>query len=93
MTRAEVQNLLGGPGRTRQDFSRWLDNRSPAAGYGPDLLNEHRNQPGIEYWYQDTGVIILRFDADDRLADQQFLQVRVSTARQKVIRFLERTGW
>ena len=93
MTRTEVEDLLGGPGRTRQDFSCWLNNRSPTTGCGTDLLNEHRNQPGIEYWYQDGGIIILQFDADDRVADQQFLEVRVSTSRQRAIRLLERIGW
>jgi hypothetical protein len=93
MTRAEAQDLLGGPGSTRQDFSLWLNNRSPTTGYGTDLLNEHRNQPGIEYWYQDSGIIILRFDSEDRVADQQFLQVRVSTSRQSVNRLFERLGW
>jgi hypothetical protein len=93
MTRAEVADLLGGPGGTRQDFCRWLNNRSPTTGSGTDLLNEHRNQPGIEYWYQDSGVIILRFDSDGRVADKEFLQMRVSTSRQRVIRLLERIGW
>src|SRR5438105_2704121 len=55
MTRAEAEELLGGPGGTRQDFSDWLNNRSPTMGFGTDLLNEHRDQPGIEYWYQDSG--------------------------------------
>jgi hypothetical protein len=93
MTRGEVEDALGGPGGTRQDFSRWLNNRSPTTGSGTDLLNEHRDQPGIEYWYQDGGVIILRFDSDGRLADTQFLQMRVSTSRQRVIRLRERIGW
>jgi hypothetical protein len=93
MTRAAVEDLLGGPGRSRQDFSAWLDNRSPTIGAGTDLLNEHRHQPGIAYWYQDSGVIVLRFDAEGRVADQQFLQVRVSTARQRLRRLLERIGW
>jgi len=92
MTRAEAEDLLGGPGRTRQDFSDWLNNRSPTTGSGTDLLNEHRNDPGIEYWYQDSGVIILRFDSDGRVADKQFLQMDVSTARQWVIRMRERLG-
>jgi hypothetical protein len=92
MTRAEAEDLLGGPGRTGQDFSDWLNNRSPTTGSGTDLLNGHRNEPGIEYWYQDSGVIILRFDSDGRVADKQFLQMRVSTARQWVIRMRERLG-
>jgi hypothetical protein len=70
-----------------------MDNRSPVMGPGVDLLNEHQNQPGIEYWYQDSGVIILRFDSDDRVADKQFLQIRVSSARQRVVRLWERIGW
>jgi hypothetical protein len=92
MTRAEAEDLLGGPGRTRQDFSDWLNNRSPTTGPGTDLLNGHRNEPRIEYWYQDSGIIILRFDSDGRVADKQFLQMRVSTARQWVIRMRERLG-
>jgi hypothetical protein len=98
MTRGEVEAMLGGPGRTGQDFSRWLNNRSPALGSGSDLLNEQwRNgewvRPRIKYWYQDSGIIIVRFDADDRVADKQFLTVRVSTSRQLVVRLLERFGW
>jgi hypothetical protein len=93
MTREEVDGVLGCPGRTRNDFSVWMDNRSPTAGFGNDLLNEHRDQPGIEYWFQDTGVIILRFDSDNRIADKQFLTMRVSTSRQRVIRLMERYGW
>jgi hypothetical protein len=93
MARAEVEGLLGCRGGTRQDFSRWLNNRSPTVGAGSDLLNGQRNQPGIEYWYQDSGVIIVRFDADDRVADRQFLQVRESTASQVVRRWLGRFGW
>ena len=93
MTRAEAEGLLGGPGGTRQEFRGWLNNRSPTIGSGTDLLNEHRNQPGIEYWYQDSGVIIVRFDSEDRVADKQFLRVSVSTSRQRVARLLERFGW
>lgn len=92
MTRPEVEDVLGGPGGTRQDFSRWLNNRSPTIGSGTDLLNEHRDQPRIEYWYQDCGIIVLRFDSD-KVADKQFLQMRVSTPRQRVIRLRELIGW
>jgi hypothetical protein len=93
MALAEVEGLLGSPGGTRQDFSLWLNNRSPTLGSGTDLLNGQRSQPGIRYWYQDSGVIIVCFDPDGRLADKQFLQVRVSTLRQQVNRLLERVGW
>jgi hypothetical protein len=93
MTRAEAEELLGGPGGSRQEFSDWLNNRSPVVGAGTDLLNEHRNEPGIEYRYQDSGVIIVRFDSEDRVADKQFLRVSVSTSRQRVARLLERFGW
>ena len=97
MTRAEVEAMLGSPGRTRQDFSHWLNNRSPTIGSGSDLLNLQRLngewvQPRIKYWYQDTGIIIVRFDDDNRVADKQFLTVRVSTSRQMVVRLLERIG-
>jgi hypothetical protein len=98
MTRDEVEAMLGGPGRTGQDFSRWLNNRSPTIGTGSDLLNEQWLngqwvRPWIKYWYQDNGIIIVRFDDDDRVADKQFLTVLVSTSRQMVIRLLERIGW
>jgi hypothetical protein len=93
ITRQAVEEVLGGPGGTRQDFCRWLNNRSPTTGSGTDLLNGQRAQPGIKYWYKDSGIIILRFDADSRVADKEFLQVRVSTSRQMIIRLLERMGW
>jgi hypothetical protein len=93
MTRAEVEGVLGGPGRTRQDCVRWMDNRSPTTGLGSDLDNGQRTNPGIRYWYQDSGIIIVQFDADDRLMDKQFEGVRVSTVRQRVNRLLERFGW
>jgi hypothetical protein len=93
MTRAEVQGVLGRPGKTRDDFSQWMNNRSPIDVDGPDLLNERRHLPGIEYWYQDSGVILLRFDADGRVADKQFLRLRVSTLGQRVNRVRERIGW
>jgi hypothetical protein len=98
MSRDEVEVMLDGPGATGQDFSRWLNNRSPTIGSGSDLLNlQWVNgqwvQPRIKYWYQDSGIIIVRFDDDDRIADKQFLTMRVSTSRQMVIRFLERIGW
>lgn len=70
-----------------------MNNRSPMIGSGSDLLNKHRDQPGIEYWYQDSGVIVLRFASDNRVADKQFLQMRVSASRQRVIRLLESLGW
>jgi hypothetical protein len=93
MTRTDAEQFLGRPGRTGQDFVAWLDNRTPVMAAGTDLLNEHSGLPGIEYWYSDAGVIILRFDAEGRVADKQFLQIRVSTARQRVNRLLERFGW
>ena len=94
MTRDEVEDLLGGPGGTRQDFVNWNNNRSPTHGAGNDLLNEQRDLPGIEYWYQDSGVIILRFDSDKLVADKQFLnKMRVSTSRQRIVRLWERIRW
>jgi hypothetical protein len=45
-----------------------------------------------EYWYQDSGVIIVRFDSQDLVPDKQFLQMRVSTSHQRVVRLLERIG-
>jgi hypothetical protein len=75
MTRQEVEELLGGPGGMREDLVRWVDNRSPAFGPGSDLINGKRGVPGIRYWYQDSGIIIVEFDADNRVADKQFLWV------------------
>jgi hypothetical protein len=93
MTREEVKGLLGGPGGTRQDCVLWMNNRSPVNVAGSDLNNGQRSVPGIRYWYQDSGILILRFDAENRVMDKQFQQVRVSTSRQMVIRLLERVGW
>jgi hypothetical protein len=93
MSRSEVEAMLGGPGGTRKDCTLWMDNRSPVVGHGVDLDNGYRDQPGIKYWYQDSGIIVLRFDSDNLVADKQFLQMRVSTSRQKIIRLLERIGW
>jgi hypothetical protein len=93
MEHASVEALLGGPGSSRQAFSIWLNNRSLTVGSGPDLLNEHRNEPGITYWYDDSGVIILQFDSEGAVANKQFLEIRVSTKRQQIIRWLERIGW
>jgi hypothetical protein len=92
MTRGEVEALLGGPGKTRQDFVVWLNNRSPVMGPGEDLLNEHRDQPGIEYWYEDSGIVVVRFDAEDRVAGQQFLSVRESALRQRFHRLRQWLG-
>ena len=93
MSHSEVEAMLGGPGGTRQDFADWMDNRSPVEGLGVDLVNEHRDQPGIKYWYQDSGIIVLRFDSDKLVADKQFLGMRVSTVRQRFIRLGELIGW
>jgi hypothetical protein len=93
MTREEVEGGLGGPGGTRQDCVLWMNNRSPVNVAGSDLNNGQRGVPGIRYWYQDSGIIILRFDADNRVMEKQFQQVRVSTSRQRVNRLLERLGW
>src|SRR5262245_19583197 len=83
MSRGEAEAVLGGPGRTRQDFVVWLNNRSPLEGPGEDLVNGRRDEPGIRYWFEDTGIVIVRFDSDDRVADTQLLTVRESTARQR----------
>ncbi len=91
-TRAEVASLLGGPGKSREDFSRWLNNRNPRVAAGNDLVNKYRHLPGIEYWYEDSGITILRFGPDDRVADQQLLRVDVSTPRQWFNRLRERLG-
>ena len=93
MTREEAQGVLGGPGGSRQDCVLWMDNRSPVNVAGSDLDNGQRGVPGIRYWYQDSGIIVLRFDADNRVMDKQFQRVRVSTSRQRVNRLLERIGW
>ncbi len=89
MARAEAEELLGG---THEDFVDWLNNRSPKIGSGNDLLNEQSNQPGIEYWYEDSGVILVRFDSEGRVADKQFLEMRVSTFQQRIARSQEGVG-
>ena len=83
------KSLLGG---THEDFVDWLNNRSPKIGSGNDLLNEQSNQPGIEYWYEDSGVILVRFDSEGRVADKQFLEMRVSTFQQRIARSQEGVG-
>ena len=93
MPHDEVERMLGGSGRTSDEFVRWLDNRSPVIGTGTDLLNEYSHLPGIEYWYSDNGVIIVRFDSGGRVADKQLLGISVSTARQTIIRVREWMGW
>ncbi len=104
-TRDEVEDLLGRPGRPRDDFIRWLlvnrqwvKNHSPTIGPGNDLLNEHRNQPGIEYWYRDywyrdRGVITLQYDPDDRVAHKGYIWIYVTPYPQWLIRVLRRLGW
>lgn len=91
-TRQEVVSLIGPPDGKREDFSRWLNNRTPRIPVGDDLLNEQRHLPGIEYWYSDRGVLILRFGSDNRVAGKQFLRITVSTPRQWVYRVLEPLG-
>ena len=93
MPHDEVVKMLGGSGRTRDEFVRWLDNRSPTVGKGTDLLNEYSYLPGIEYWYSDNGVIIVRFDSAGQVADKQLLGMSVSTARQTFIRVREWIAW
>jgi HAMP domain-containing protein len=56
MSHDEVARMLGGSGRTDDEFVRWLDNRSPVVGKGTDLLNEYSHLPGIEYWYSDNRI-------------------------------------
>ncbi len=93
MPHDEVERMLGGSCRTHEEFVRWLDNRSPRVGTGTDLLNEYSHLPGIEYWYSDNGVIIVRFDSGGRVADKQLLGMPVSTARQTFIRVREWVVW
>jgi hypothetical protein len=93
MPHDEVESMLGGSGKTRDELVRWLDNRSPNVGTGTDLLNEHSHLAGIEYWYSDNGVIIVRFDSGGLVADKQLLGMTVSTARQKLIRVQEWMAW
>ena len=93
MRHDEVERMLGGSGRTSDEFVRWLDNRSPVVGTGTDLLNEYSHLPGIEYWYSDNGVIVVRFDSGGRVADKQLLGISVSTAHQKFIRLWEWMEW
>ncbi|MFO1096281.1 MAG: hypothetical protein U0992_23705 [Planctomycetaceae bacterium] len=50
-----------------------------------------RNLPRIAYWYQDSGIVVVRFDGDNQVAEKQL--VDVSTFHQKVNRFRERPGW
>jgi len=92
MPHDEVERMLGGSGGTGDDLSRWLDNRTPEVWSGTeDLLNDH--QPGIEYWYSDNGVIVVRFDSGGRVADKQLLGISVSTVRQTFIRVREWMKW
>jgi hypothetical protein len=93
MSRSEAEGVLGGTGGTRQDFVLWLDNRSPIYGPGKDLLNEHQNEPVTRYWYQDSGIVVVRFDSQDLVADKLFLSVRQSALRQKFNRLRERLPW
>jgi hypothetical protein len=93
MARAEAETVLGGPGATRQEFVEWMNNRTPESGPGADLVNGHPGDPRVAYWFQDGGAIVVRFGADDRVADKQFLHIRVSTSRQRVIRLGEWVGW
>src|SRR5262249_47941125 len=90
MTRTEAQAALRGPGATRDEFVEWLNNRTPESGAGADLVNGHSADPLVAYWFADGGAIILRFGPDDRVADKEFLHIRVSTARQRIIRVGER---
>jgi HAMP domain-containing protein len=93
MPHEDVERTLGGSGRTRDDYVRWLDNRSPKRGTGTDLLNKNSHLPGIEYWYSDNGVIIVRFDSGGQVADKELLGMTVSTARQTLIRVGEWMAW
>ena len=93
MSRMDVEGVLGRPGGTRDEFVTWLNNRSPSQGPGIDLLNQQRDLSGIEYWYQDSGIVIVRFDGDNQVAAKQFLSVEVSTVHQKVNRIREWLGW
>ena len=92
INRQEVASLLGRPGKKRDEFSSWLNNRSVLFAAGNDLINGSRLQPDIEYWYQDSGILILSFEANGRVADKQLLRVDVSTWRQWVNRLIERLG-
>ena len=89
MARADAERALGG---TRDDFTDWLDNRSPVEPRGSDLLNGRAASPDVRYWYGDGGAVVLEFDAAGRVADRQLLEVRVSTYRQRARRWLERVG-
>jgi hypothetical protein len=93
MSRSEVEGMLGGPGGTRQGFVLWMDNRTCFMGPGEDLLNENREQPGIKYWYHDTGIVVVRFDDDDCVAAKQFLSVPESSRRQRLRKLREWFGW
>ena len=84
--------MLGGPGGTRDEFSHWLNNRTITDEAGVDLVNEFRNQPGIEYWFSDGGVIIVQFDQGGQVYEKQLLGIWVSTARQGWNRWQEQIG-
>jgi hypothetical protein len=86
MPRDGVEMVLGGR-RTRDEFLRWLDNRSPVEITGNNLRNDRR--PGVAYWYSDNGAIVVRFDSENRVADKELLGIRVSTVRHTLIRAQE----
>src|SRR5262249_13956400 len=66
MSLGEVEAFLGVSGSSRQDFVLWAhDNHKISyqqGGAGKDLLNKHREEPGIDkYWFGGTGAIVVRF--------------------------------
>lgn len=92
-SRREVGRVLGNShGDNRHEFTAWLNNRSPRIGQGSDLLNG-TNREEVEYWYQDSGVIIIDFDDKGRVVDKEFLHIDVSTVRQGIARTLQRYGF
>src|SRR5260370_3625170 len=97
MTPEEVQDLLEAPGGSRQDFVMWAhQNHRICYGVGQvgkDLLNEHRDLPGVDrHWYGGEGVIVVRFGPNGASTDKQFLRLGEfgRSFRQKVRKLL---GW
>jgi hypothetical protein len=92
-SRQEASQILGeSQGHSREEFTYWLNNRSPRTGQGSDLLNGE-NRDKVEYWFQDSGVIIIDFDDNGQVVDKQFLHIDVATFRQGIQRTLQRLGF
>jgi len=95
MSLEDVEAFFGVPGSSRQDFVLWAHDNDRISyqrgGAGKDLLNKHREEPGIDkYWFGGTGAIVVRFDFDAVSTDKQFLPLGESgtSFRQRLRRLL-----